>query len=75
MEVEASGTCAALYCGPEDGVYTISILSTNDKNYLVFDNQEFGEITINGNTMVIDQNSNSNAAISDGFILTFELGN
>lgn len=73
LEVETSGECTALYCGPEEGDYTISIVTANGKNYIAFDGQEFGEITIDGNTMVINQNSNSAAAISDGFILTFEM--
>jgi len=73
LEVETYNACSALYCGPEEGEYDLSIINANGKNYLVIDGQEFGEIMINNNTMIVDQNSNSNASVSDGFILTFEI--
>jgi hypothetical protein len=56
----------------ESGTYTFSIVPEGDKNFIIIDGIELGEITVNEPNFVINENITSDGETSDGFIYTFQ---
>jgi len=54
------------------GTYTYTIISANDKNFLVLDGQEKGQIIFENDSFTIDQNEYSTGSGNDGFGIYFE---
>jgi len=57
--------------GFDSGTYSYSILTVNDKNYLVIEGNEFGGMITSGNELIIDQNMQSKGSGSDMFVFRF----
>lgn len=56
----------------DSGTYTFTITTVGDDSFLVIDNNELGEVTIEQTRFTIDQNNTSLGPAADGFIYTFQ---
>lgn len=56
----------------DSGTYNFSISTIIGENFIFIDSVEYGEITINTSTFVIDENNKTDSQGADGFIYTFQ---
>lgn len=65
----------ALCGGQEIGIslesHTYGVLTSNDKKFLLVDDQEVGELKINEDQFTLNQNSSSEGSGADLYFLTF----
>jgi len=55
----------------ENRTVKFSVLDHNDKKFLLIDNEEIGQLTIQNEKFILDQNFTSNSGWSDGYNMTF----
>lgn len=72
LKVENNHTGNSLYNGLATGTYSYEIIALNDKQFITINNEEMGQITLEQSNMIIDQNSTTQGAGADGFILSLK---
>ena len=76
LYVENSNSDETIEDGLDSGVYEFSVFELNLNIYTLLEFDEFGEIyesETDDTILIIDQNSLSNGAASDGFVYTFKI--
>ncbi|MBU3821433.1 hypothetical protein KO566_05125 [Flavobacteriaceae bacterium XHP0103] len=73
LTVTNNNETPSLEDGLDTGTYPYYITETGNGNeaFISLNNNEFGEIIVTNNTLVIDQNETSSGPAADGYIYTF----
>jgi hypothetical protein len=58
--------------GLNSGIYTFYVLNTNDKSFLIVDNNEFGNLVIDTESLTINQNITSEGDGADRYLYEFQ---
>ena len=69
--INTSALCGGQELGMVTSEYKYGILSSNDKKFLLLDDNERGEIIVSTTEFILDQNSYSGGTGADGFFMTF----
>ncbi len=72
IDVDNNSSQENIYSGFESGTYLYSIVENNSNDYILINEEEFGNYIISVNELIIDQNEIQDGVGADGFILQFE---
>ena len=72
VEVENNNTEDTKQYGLESGIYAFSIITEGNKDFIIIDRNELGQITVNQTNFVINENITSEGDVADGYIYTFQ---
>ena len=56
----------------DSGIYSFTISTINEENFIFIDDIEYGQITIVTDGFTIDENNRTNGQLADGFVYTFQ---